>query len=166
MQGVAGGRITASAGQNLIGQHAHDRNQEATCYVGNLDPQVSSITTKWPHAQPGLCSSLHGRSSSSTAAAPAAARHCRCRQPGLCMPHAHAGLYVCAAQQVTEELVWELFIQAGPVGASAAAHGKYPPGAAGTLSWQEAAAACSNVCSPQTTAPAFPGMLLLCMCPR
>lgn len=55
MQGVAGGRITASAGQNLIGQHAHDRNQEATCYVGNLDPQV------------------------------------------------------------TEELVWELFIQAGPV---------------------------------------------------
>jgi splicing factor 3B subunit 4 len=39
--GVAGGRITAGVGANLIGQHAHDRNQEATVYVGNLDPQVS-----------------------------------------------------------------------------------------------------------------------------
>lgn len=39
-----------------IGVHASDRNQDATCYVGNLDPQCS------------------------------------------------------------EELVWELFVQAGPVG--------------------------------------------------
>lgn len=38
---VAGGRITASAGSNLIGVHAHDRNQEATCYVGNIDPQAN-----------------------------------------------------------------------------------------------------------------------------
>lgn len=53
--GTAGGRIAPGVGANLIGQHAHDRNQEATVYVGNLDPQVS------------------------------------------------------------EELVWELFIQAGPV---------------------------------------------------
>jgi splicing factor 3B subunit 4 len=53
----AGGRITAGVGANLIGQHAQDRNQEATCYVGNLD------------------------------------------------------------EQVTEELLWELFTQAGPVGA-------------------------------------------------
>eukprot|EP00208_Stichococcus_sp_RCC1054_P007384 CAMPEP_0206146254 /NCGR_PEP_ID=MMETSP1473-20131121/29845_1 /ASSEMBLY_ACC=CAM_ASM_001109 /TAXON_ID=1461547 /ORGANISM="Stichococcus sp, Strain RCC1054" /LENGTH=257 /DNA_ID=CAMNT_0053542743 /DNA_START=112 /DNA_END=881 /DNA_ORIENTATION=+ len=52
---VAGGRITAGVGANLIGQHAQDRNQEATVYCGNLDPQM------------------------------------------------------------TEELVWELFIQAGPV---------------------------------------------------
>jgi splicing factor 3B subunit 4 len=52
---VAGGRITASAGSNLIGVHAQDRNQEATCYVGNIDPQAN------------------------------------------------------------EELVWELFVQAGPV---------------------------------------------------
>jgi splicing factor 3B subunit 4 len=37
---AAGGRITASAGSNLIGQHAHDRNQDATIYLGNLDPQV------------------------------------------------------------------------------------------------------------------------------
>jgi splicing factor 3B subunit 4 len=37
---TAGGRITAGVGANLIGQHAHDRNQEATVYVGNLDPQV------------------------------------------------------------------------------------------------------------------------------
>ncbi len=38
--GTAGGRIAPGVGANLIGQHAHDRNQEATCYVGNLDPQV------------------------------------------------------------------------------------------------------------------------------
>ncbi|PSC72717.1 Splicing factor 3B subunit 4 [Micractinium conductrix] len=38
---VAGGRITASAGANLIGAHAADRNQEATCYVGNIDPQAN-----------------------------------------------------------------------------------------------------------------------------
>jgi len=56
--GSAGGRITASAGASLIGQHQHERNQEATCYVGNLD------------------------------------------------------------EAVTEELVWELFTQAGPVRAS------------------------------------------------
>jgi splicing factor 3B subunit 4 len=39
--GVAGGRITAGVGANLIGQHAQDRNQEATVYVGNLDIQVA-----------------------------------------------------------------------------------------------------------------------------
>ncbi|KIZ06294.1 Splicing factor 3B subunit 4 [Monoraphidium neglectum] len=38
---AAGGRITASAGTNLIGQHSHDRNQDATIYVGNLDPQLT-----------------------------------------------------------------------------------------------------------------------------
>jgi hypothetical protein len=51
--GVAGGRITAGVGANLIGQHAHDRNQEATVYVGNLDPQVSFsecfYVTQQPH---------------------------------------------------------------------------------------------------------------------
>ncbi|GAB4820932.1 hypothetical protein N2152v2_007978 [Parachlorella kessleri] len=55
LPGAAGGRITAGVGANLIGMHASDRNQEATVYVGNLDPQNS------------------------------------------------------------EELVWELFVQAGPV---------------------------------------------------
>ena len=38
---TAGGRITAGVGSNLIGQHAQDRNQEATCYVGNLDEQIT-----------------------------------------------------------------------------------------------------------------------------
>jgi hypothetical protein len=54
--GAAGGRITAGAGANLLGIHAADRNQDATCYVGNIDVQA------------------------------------------------------------TEELIWELFVQAGPVG--------------------------------------------------
>ncbi len=52
----AGGRITAGAGVNLLNANAKDRNAEATCYVGNLD------------------------------------------------------------EQVTEEMVWELFVQAGPLG--------------------------------------------------
>ncbi|CAI7832402.1 unnamed protein product [Closterium sp. NIES-53] len=33
-------RITPGVGANLIGQHAQERNQDATAYVGNLDPQV------------------------------------------------------------------------------------------------------------------------------
>ena len=37
----AGGRITAGAGANLLGAHVQDRNADATCYVGNLEPQVS-----------------------------------------------------------------------------------------------------------------------------
>ena len=40
---TAGGRITAGVGANLIGQHAQDRNQEATVYVGNLDPQANLV---------------------------------------------------------------------------------------------------------------------------
>ncbi|KAM7267243.1 hypothetical protein ACFE04_009409 [Oxalis oulophora] len=48
-------RITPGVGANLLGQHSAERNQDATAYVGNLDPQV------------------------------------------------------------TEELLWELFVQAGPV---------------------------------------------------
>eukprot|EP00803_Ostreobium_quekettii_P007217 evm.model.scf_2122.1 EVM.evm.TU.scf_2122.1 scf_2122:8940-12357(-) len=39
--GTAGGRIAPGVGANLIGQHAQDRNQDATVYVGNLDPQVT-----------------------------------------------------------------------------------------------------------------------------
>lgn len=39
--GVAGGRIAAGAGANLIGLHASERNQDATCYVGNIDLKVT-----------------------------------------------------------------------------------------------------------------------------
>ncbi len=38
--GTAGGRIAPGVGANLIGQHAQDRNQDATVYVGNLDSQA------------------------------------------------------------------------------------------------------------------------------
>ncbi|GAV87415.1 RRM_1 domain-containing protein [Cephalotus follicularis] len=34
-------RIAPGVGANLLGQHAAERNQDATAYVGNLDPQVS-----------------------------------------------------------------------------------------------------------------------------
>ena len=46
--GTAGGRIAPGVGANLIGQHSHDRNQDATVYVGNLDAQVhSSFDRVW-----------------------------------------------------------------------------------------------------------------------
>lgn len=41
--GTAGGRIAPGVGANLIGQHAMDRNQDATVYVGNLDVQVGDL---------------------------------------------------------------------------------------------------------------------------
>uniref|UniRef100_K7LB14 RRM domain-containing protein n=1 Tax=Glycine max TaxID=3847 RepID=K7LB14_SOYBN len=34
-------RIAPGVGANLLGQHAAERNQDATAYVGNLDPQIS-----------------------------------------------------------------------------------------------------------------------------
>ncbi|GAQ80556.1 RNA recognition motif containing protein [Klebsormidium nitens] len=34
-------RVTAGVGANLLGQHAAERNQDATAYVGNLDTQVT-----------------------------------------------------------------------------------------------------------------------------
>lgn len=53
--GVAGGRITAGVGANLIGQHAQDRNQDATVYVGNLDVQASCVATCYAeHWSPSL----------------------------------------------------------------------------------------------------------------
>ena len=42
VSGTAGGRIAPGVGANLIGQHAQDRNQDATIYVGNLDAAVTS----------------------------------------------------------------------------------------------------------------------------
>jgi splicing factor 3B subunit 4 len=38
---AAGGRITAGVGMSLVSQHAAERNQDATVYAGNLDPQVT-----------------------------------------------------------------------------------------------------------------------------
>ena len=81
--GTAGGRIAPGVGANLIGQHAQDRNQDATIYVGNLDAQVR----------------LGGERCSAV----------RCGGFG-------PRLTVRVVWQMTEEMVWELFVQAGPVG--------------------------------------------------
>ncbi|XP_010490228.1 PREDICTED: splicing factor 3B subunit 4-like [Camelina sativa] len=40
-------RITPGVGANLLGQHAAERNQDATVYVGNLDPQRVSEELLW-----------------------------------------------------------------------------------------------------------------------
>ncbi len=98
---VAGGRIAAGVGANLIGQHAQDRNQDATVYVGNLDAQAAPALS--PHRGLRML--------------PAAARTgCRARAAALA-PRAPA--LRARAAQMTEELVWALFIQTGPVGAHA-----------------------------------------------
>jgi hypothetical protein len=45
-------RITPGVGANLLGQHAAERNQDATAYVGNLDAQVhASFFTSFPFSQ-------------------------------------------------------------------------------------------------------------------
>lgn len=38
-------RITPGVGANLLGQHAAERNQDATAYVGNLDAQVLVVSS-------------------------------------------------------------------------------------------------------------------------
>lgn len=48
--GTAGGRIAPGVGANLISQHAQDRNQEATVYVGNLDVQVTVVIARYSQA--------------------------------------------------------------------------------------------------------------------
>jgi hypothetical protein len=52
--GTAGGRIAPGVGANLIGQHAQDRNQDATVYVGNLDSQVTIVAYSY-HQNCAVC---------------------------------------------------------------------------------------------------------------
>lgn len=54
----AGGRITAGVGSNLIGQHAQDRNQEATVYAGNLDENATEALVWELFTQAGPVSTL------------------------------------------------------------------------------------------------------------
>jgi hypothetical protein len=98
--GTAGGRIAPGVGANLIGQHAHDRNQDATIYVGNLDPQVYLII---PIVAVFYACYKYGH------LLWCAEQYCPVRR-ALLNRHGNFPL------QVSEELVWELFTQAGPVG--------------------------------------------------
>eukprot|EP00898_Chlorokybus_atmophyticus_P000539 jgi/Chlat1/1486/Chrsp12S02035 len=75
-------RVTAGVGANLIGQHSAERNQDATCYVGNLDPQASSSN-----------------------------RACNRYIQWL----EELRTFKLSGPAVSEELLWELFVQAGPV---------------------------------------------------
>jgi hypothetical protein len=49
-------RIAPGVGANLLGQHSAERNQDATTYVGNLDPQV-----RVPGFPPHLAPSRYSR---------------------------------------------------------------------------------------------------------
>ena len=44
---AAGGRVSAGVGMSTIGQHATERNQDATVYVGNLDSTGVSEELLW-----------------------------------------------------------------------------------------------------------------------
>jgi len=79
-------RIAPGVGANLLGQHAAERNQDATAYVGNLDPQVTNLP---------LLHFLHSLN-----------------QLSLLLGFIPFLLVL----QISEELLWELFVQAGPVG--------------------------------------------------
>ena len=46
-------RIAPGVGANLLGQHSAERNQDATAYVGNLDPQVLSFPSTPQNSLPG-----------------------------------------------------------------------------------------------------------------
>ncbi|XVE87278.1 hypothetical protein DITRI_Ditri18aG0104100 [Diplodiscus trichospermus] len=39
-------RIAPEVGANLLGQHSAERNQDATAYVGNLDPQSDELASR------------------------------------------------------------------------------------------------------------------------
>ena len=47
-------RIAPGVGANLLGQHSAERNQDATTYVGNLDPQVGVPPPLLPPSYPSL----------------------------------------------------------------------------------------------------------------
>jgi hypothetical protein len=107
--GTAGGRIAPGVGANLIGQHAHDRNQEATVYVGNLDPQVGAARLRSGGRRGSGCRRAAAPPLPPLPALGAVRDRLRAAlQRGPHAPH--------RVPQVTEELVWELFTQAGPVG--------------------------------------------------
>lgn len=79
-------RIAPGVGANLLGQHAAERNQDATAYVGNLDPQVTNLPfMHFPHSLNQL-------------------------------PLLLGFILFLFVLQISEELLWELFVQAGPVG--------------------------------------------------
>ncbi|KAI3791205.1 hypothetical protein L2E82_04882 [Cichorium intybus] len=48
-------RIAPGVGANLLGQHSAKRNQDATAYVGNLDPHVLSWATIFGFLDLHLC---------------------------------------------------------------------------------------------------------------
>lgn len=87
-------RITPGVGANLLGQHSAERNQDATAYVGNLDPQVRSLLLLF------FLSSFFR----------------------LFFSNFMLFLFL----KVTEELLWELFVQAGPVGMHFLVHSILP----------------------------------------
>ncbi|KAJ8770762.1 hypothetical protein K2173_021409 [Erythroxylum novogranatense] len=82
-------RIAPGVGANLLGQHSAERNQDATAYVGNLDPQVLSVS----FSLNDICFLF------------------------ILLLLTFPGLFPFnfVMLQVAEELLWELFVQAGPV---------------------------------------------------
>ncbi|WMV44396.1 hypothetical protein MTR67_037781 [Solanum verrucosum] len=97
-------RIAPGVGANLLGQHSAERNQDATAYVGNLDPQVSLLPSNPPRVSLSrrFCpvSSIWNGTSYEIL---------------LTERNGTADSITTQIVTITEELLWELFVQAGPV---------------------------------------------------
>lgn len=93
-------KIAPGVGANLLGQHAPERNQDATAYVGNLDPQVFFFPLFL------LSESANSPSKPFVQGFPVL----------LISFLSYPFTVFCVPCQVSEELLWQLFVQAGPVG--------------------------------------------------
>nr|GMD49448.1 splicing factor 3B subunit 4 [Ipomoea batatas] len=94
-------RIAPGVGANLLGQHSAERNQDATAYVGNLDPQIIGIVIFVKTQNPDL--SVKSRF-----------RKLRVVELYLIL-YEQLSIFCEKCEGVSEELLWELFVQAGPV---------------------------------------------------
>nr|GMC59925.1 splicing factor 3B subunit 4 [Ipomoea batatas] len=94
-------RIAPGVGANLLGQHSAERNQDATAYVGNLDPQIIEIVIFVKTQNPDL--SVKSRF-----------RKLRVVELYLIL-YEQLSIFCEKCEGVSEELLWELFVQAGPV---------------------------------------------------
>ncbi|KAL6521510.1 Splicing factor 3B subunit 4 [Orobanche gracilis] len=79
-------RIAPGVGANLLGQHAAERNQDATVYVGNLEPKLATNDSVVKVERVGFVSYI-------------------------ALGNTTCNIYPLAS----EEILWELFVQAGPV---------------------------------------------------
>ncbi|KAE8099056.1 hypothetical protein FH972_017067 [Carpinus fangiana] len=106
-------RIAPGVGANSLGQHSAERNQDATTYVGNLDPQALSPSMRTIESEHRERVS-QGRKAMTTRIAPGVGANSLGQHSAE--RNQDATTYVGNLDpQVTKKLLWKLFNQAGPV---------------------------------------------------